>query len=56
MIVHDYSSGAWPGIKQAVDEFLLNKPETLVRIPDKSGTAIFKKVRLNLTLDSAVAR
>lgn len=45
MIVHDYSSGAWPGIKKAVDEFLADKPETLVRIPDKSGTVIFKKAQ-----------
>ncbi|HET9236344.1 MAG TPA: TylF/MycF/NovP-related O-methyltransferase [Oligoflexus sp.] len=45
MIVHDYSSGAWPGIKRAVDEFLTDKPETLVRIPDKSGTVIFKKAQ-----------
>ncbi len=44
MIVHDYSSGAWPGVKQAVDEFLQNKPEKLIRIPDKSGTVAFRKI------------
>lgn len=42
-ILHDYDSGHWPGIKNATDEFLLNKPELLVLIPDKSGTAIFRK-------------
>lgn len=41
MILHDYC-GAWPGVKQAVDEFLQDKPESLIRIPDKSGTAIFR--------------
>ncbi len=42
VIVHDYSSGAWPGVKKAVDEFLRDKPHRLVRIPDKSGTAVFR--------------
>ncbi|MEN9344064.1 MAG: hypothetical protein RLZZ453_851 [Chlamydiota bacterium] len=44
LIIHDYFSGAWPGVKQAVDEFLKDKPESLVRIPDKSGTVILKKM------------
>ncbi len=44
MIVHDYFSGAWPGVKKAVDTFLCDKPEHLIRIPDKSGTAVFRKV------------
>lgn len=44
MIIHDYFSGAWPGVKKALDQFLQDKPERLVRIPDKSGTAIFRKV------------
>ncbi len=42
VIVHDYSSGAWPGVKQAVDEFLKDKPQRLIRIPDKSGTVVFR--------------
>ena len=46
MILHDYSSGAWPGVKQAVDEFLQDKPETLVYIPDKSGTAVLRKISI----------
>ncbi len=44
MIIHDYSSGAWPGVKKAADEFLTDKPEKLVPIPDKSGTVIFRKI------------
>ena len=43
VIIHDYSSGAWPGVKQAVDEFLKDKPESLIRIPDKSGTVAFRR-------------
>lgn len=43
VIVHDYSSGHWPGTPKAVDEFLADKPERLILMPDKSGTAIFRK-------------
>jgi hypothetical protein len=42
-VIHDYSSGWWPGARKAVDEFLSDKPERLVLMPDKSGTAIFRK-------------
>lgn len=45
MILHDYGSGAWPGIAQAADAFLADKPESLVRVPDKSGTAILRRMR-----------
>lgn len=43
MILHDYGSGAWPGIVEAVDTFFADKPESIVRIPDKSGTAIVRR-------------
>jgi hypothetical protein len=43
VVLHDYSSGHWPGVSQAVDEFLADKPEQLVLLPDKSGTAVFRK-------------
>jgi O-methyltransferase len=43
LILHDYSSMAWPGIAEAVDRFLADKPESLVRVPDRSGTAIVRK-------------
>lgn len=42
-IVHDYYSGCWPGVARAVDEFLHDRSERMVRIPDKSGTAVFVK-------------
>jgi hypothetical protein len=44
VILHDYASGWWPGASQAMDEFLRPRPERLVLIPDKSGTAMFRKV------------
>lgn len=43
MIIHDYSSTAWPGIADAVDGFFKDKPERPVLVPDKSGTAIVRK-------------
>lgn len=45
LILHDYDSGCWPGVPRAVDEFLADKPEGLIRIPDKSGTAALVKQR-----------
>jgi hypothetical protein len=44
MVLHDYSSGHWPGTTKAVDEFLAHRVERLVLMPDTSGTAIFRKV------------
>ena len=38
IIVHDYASGRWPGVGQAVDEFFADKPERPVLIPDTSGS------------------
>lgn len=43
LILHDYSSMAWPGIAEAADRFLADKPESLVLVPDRSGTAIVRK-------------
>jgi O-methyltransferase len=43
IIMHDYSSLAWPGIREAVDGFFRDKPEGPVLVPDKSGTAIVRK-------------
>ncbi len=41
IVVHDYN--AWPGARQATDEFFLDKPETPVPMPDKSGSAVIVK-------------
>ena len=45
IVLHDYGSGAWPGVAQAADAFFADKPESLVRIPDKSGTAIARRAK-----------
>jgi hypothetical protein len=44
LILHDYSSGHWGGCARAIDEFLKDRPERPVLLPDKSGTAIIVKV------------
>ncbi len=43
LIIHDYFSGAWPGVTQAVDEFFIDKKENIIRIPDKSGSVVIRK-------------
>lgn len=43
LVIHDYYSGYWPGVKKAVDEYLLDKSESLIHIPDKSGTVALRK-------------
>lgn len=45
LIIHDYANPYWAGVRQAVDEFLTNIPESLVVLPDKSGTAMLRKSR-----------
>lgn len=43
MMMHDYSNPHWAGAKQAVDEFCLTIPESVILLPDKSGTAMLRK-------------
>jgi hypothetical protein len=43
LLLHDYSSGYFPGAKQAIDEFVAKIPENLVLLPDKSGSAVVRK-------------
>lgn len=43
IVIHDYANSWWPGVKKAVNEFLSGKPEKLTLLPDKSGTASFRK-------------
>lgn len=45
IIVHDYSSGYWPGVTRAVDEFFIDRPERPILLPDRSGSAIIRKAR-----------
>ena len=44
LVLHDYSSMYWDGAERAIDEFLADKRERLVPIPDKSGTAVIRKL------------
>jgi len=44
VILHDYGSGWWPGIKKAVDTFLNDHSERLILMPDKAGSALFRKL------------
>ncbi|MGB4548142.1 MAG: TylF/MycF/NovP-related O-methyltransferase [Syntrophales bacterium] len=41
MVVHDYN--AWPGVRMAVDDYFLNKKESPIPMPDKSGSALIMK-------------
>ena len=43
IIIHDYANPHWADVKRAVDDYLSMKPEKLVLIPDKSGTAVMRK-------------
>jgi hypothetical protein len=45
LIIHDYSSGLWPGLRQAADEFVSTIVERLVLMPDVAGTALLRKSR-----------
>jgi len=44
LILHDYANASWKGAEKAVDEFLADKPEKVIPIPDKSGTAVVRKI------------
>lgn len=44
MIVHDYSGIHWHGVRRAVDEFLSAHRERPVLLPDRSGTAMIRKI------------
>lgn len=44
LVMHDYSSLRWKGLQKAVDEFFADKPEFVIPIPDKSGSAVLRKI------------
>jgi Macrocin-O-methyltransferase (TylF) len=44
LVLHDYSSGHWQGAKRAIDNFFSDKPEKPILMPDKSGSAIIRRV------------
>jgi Macrocin-O-methyltransferase (TylF) len=44
LVMHDYAGLYWNGVEQAIDTFFADKPERLIPIPDKSGTAVIRKI------------
>jgi hypothetical protein len=47
LLLHDYSSGHWPGAKRAIDEFCAATGERPTLMPDKSGSVVIRRVRDN---------
>ncbi|HEY3331669.1 MAG TPA: TylF/MycF/NovP-related O-methyltransferase [Capsulimonadaceae bacterium] len=33
IVVHDYASPITPGVTKAIDDFFVNKPERIIRLP-----------------------
>jgi hypothetical protein len=44
LVMHDYGGLYWNGAEKAIDEFFSDKAEKLIPIPDKSGTAVIRKL------------
>jgi ADP-heptose:LPS heptosyltransferase len=45
LIMHDYASLHWDGAERAVDEFFADKPESVLPVPDGSGTVMVRKMK-----------
>ena len=45
IVVHDYSSLGWDGAEKAVDDWFAERAESVVPIPDSSGSVVIRKVR-----------
>jgi hypothetical protein len=45
LFFHDYSSQQWKGASEALDEWVCTSGEKLILMPDKSGSAFFRKAR-----------
>jgi hypothetical protein len=43
LMLHDYSSGHWPGAKRAIDEFCAATGERPTLMPDKSGSVVIRR-------------
>jgi O-methyltransferase len=44
LVMHDYGSLWWDGTEKAIDEFFADKPESVIPIPDRAGTAAIRKI------------
>jgi hypothetical protein len=56
LIVHDYSSLHWDGAERALHEFLADKAESLVPLPDSAGSAVIRKTRAASRYDNWYVR
>jgi hypothetical protein len=56
LIVHDYSSLHWDGAERALHEFLADKAESLVPLPDSAGSAVIRKIRAPSRYDNWYVR
>ncbi len=56
LVMHDYSSLHWDGAERAVDEFFADKPESVVPMPDGSGTVIVRRSRKADRFDNWLVR
>ena len=45
LIIHDYNSLTWEGAEKAVDVFFADKPESVIPIPDSSGSVAVRRMR-----------
>jgi O-methyltransferase len=46
LIMHDYTSLYWEGVEKAVEEFFADKVESVIPIPDMSGTVAVRKAKI----------
>ena len=54
LMVHDYNSPESNGaVSNAVDEFMVGKPEPLVQVADSGGSVLFRKLRASVTAPAA---
>ena len=44
LVMHDYYSLYWDGAEKAISEFFCDKPEKLIPVPDRAGTAVIRKL------------
>jgi O-methyltransferase len=45
LIMHDYTTMHWEGVEKACNEFFAGKPESIIPIPDTSGTVVVRKTK-----------
>ena len=56
IIMHDYSSLHWSGAEKAVDEFFADKLESIIGLPDGSGSAVMRRAKAANSSDNWLIR